>query len=63
MLLLITLKYLISKNENKKVKDNEKIFGVDLYKAGLGELIEIYFEEMVDAKGAVRATLKNIDKK
>lgn len=38
---------------------NENIFGVDLYKAGLGKTIEKYFEEMVDAKGAVRATLKN----
>jgi fructuronate reductase len=35
-----------------------KIFGVDLYKAGLGELVESYFAELVAGKGAVRATLK-----
>jgi fructuronate reductase len=37
---------------------NEKIFGVDLYKAGLGELVESYFAELVAGEGAVRATLK-----
>lgn len=37
---------------------NEKIFGVDLYKAGLGELAEEYFTEMIAGKGAIRATLK-----
>ena len=41
------------------ILSNEKIFGVNLYEVGLGELIEKYFEEMVDAKGAVRATLRN----
>jgi len=41
------------------ILSNENIFGVDLYKAGLGKTIEKYFEEMIDAKGAVRATLKN----
>ncbi|MDP3176458.1 MAG: mannitol dehydrogenase family protein, partial [Spirochaetaceae bacterium] len=35
-----------------------KIFGVDLYAAGLGELVEGYFAELVAGKGAVRATLK-----
>ena len=43
----------------KPILSNEKIFGVDLYEAGLGNLVEKYFEEMLDAKGAVRATLKN----
>ena len=43
----------------KPILSNENIFGVNLYEAGLGELIETYFEEMIDAKGAVRATLKN----
>jgi len=37
---------------------NEKIFGVDLYKAGLGGQVESYFAELVAGKGAVRATLK-----
>lgn len=43
----------------KPILSNEKIFGVDLYEAGLGDKIEKYFEEMIDAKGAVRATLRN----
>lgn len=46
-------------NELYPIISNEAIFGVDLYEVGLGELIEVYFEEMLDAKGAVRATLKN----
>jgi fructuronate reductase len=37
---------------------NAKIFGIDLYKAGLGEQVEAYFAELVAGKGAVRATLK-----
>jgi fructuronate reductase len=37
---------------------NEKIFGVDLYEAGLGELVEARFAELVAGPGAVRATLK-----
>jgi len=36
---------------------DEKIFGVDLYKAGLGERVEGYFSELVQGKGAVRKTL------
>lgn len=44
--------------ELNPILSNEKIFGVNLYEAGLGNLIEKYFEEMLDAKGAVRATLK-----
>ncbi len=34
------------------------IFGVDLYEAGLGELVERYFAELVAGEGAVRATLR-----
>lgn len=34
------------------------IFGVNLYEAGLGELVESYFAELIAGKGAVRATLK-----
>jgi fructuronate reductase len=37
---------------------NEKIFGVDLYEAGLGDRVEAYFAELVAGPGAVRATLK-----
>ena len=37
---------------------NAQIFGVDLYEAGLGELVESYFVEMLAGKGAIEATLK-----
>jgi fructuronate reductase len=42
----------------KGLYSDAKIFGVDLYKAGLGEKVETYFAELVAGKGAVRATLK-----
>lgn len=42
----------------KKALTNEVIFGVDLYKAGLGERIEDYFIEMLKGPGAVRETLE-----
>lgn len=41
----------------KPILSNKDIFGVDLYEAGLGELVENYFAEMVKGKGAVRAAL------
>lgn len=34
------------------------LFGVDLYEAGVGDLAETYFAELVAGKGAVRATLR-----
>ena len=37
---------------------NAKIFGLDLYEAGLGEYAESIFAELIAGKGAVRATLK-----
>lgn len=40
------------------ILSDERIFGLDLYKAGIAELVESYFEELVSRKGAVRATLK-----
>lgn len=40
------------------ILSNEKIFGVNLYGVGLGEVIEGYFSEFVSEKGAVRNTLK-----
>lgn len=40
------------------ILSNEKIFGVNLYEAGLGELVEQYFIEMLAGKGAVLTTLK-----
>ncbi len=37
---------------------NDKIFGVDLYEAGLASLVCQYFREMIAGKGAVRVTLE-----
>ncbi|EOS70922.1 2-dehydro-3-deoxyphosphogluconate aldolase/4-hydroxy-2-oxoglutarate aldolase [Lachnospiraceae bacterium MD308] len=42
----------------KPILSNKEIFGVDLYRAGLGEQVERYFAEMVSEKGAVRKTLE-----
>lgn len=45
----------------KKVKpilENEKIFGVNLYEAGMAEAVCGYLEEMLAGPGAVRATLQ-----
>ena len=39
-------------------KDNFNIFGIDLYKAGIGEKIEGIFKEEIAGPGAVRETLK-----
>ncbi len=43
----------------KDILSNDRIFGIDLYKAGLGEKIESLFKEELLGVGAVRATLKN----
>lgn len=43
--------------ELQPIFSNAAIFGVDLYKAGLGKLAESYFAELVAGTGAVRATL------
>jgi Mannitol-1-phosphate/altronate dehydrogenases len=40
------------------ILSDEKIFAVDLYKAGLGETVENDFAEMMAGPGAVRAALK-----
>ncbi|MDF2612440.1 MAG: uxuB [Clostridia bacterium] len=42
----------------KPILSNDKIFGINLYNAGLGERVENYFAELVRGPGAVRATLK-----
>ena len=42
----------------KPVLENAKIFGVNLYEAGLAELVCEYFTELIAGEGAVRATLK-----
>ena len=40
------------------ILSNPQYFAVNLYDAGIGSLVEMYFEELVAAKGAVAATLK-----
>jgi fructuronate reductase len=42
----------------KPIFSDSRIFGVNLYEAGLGERTEAYFTELAAAKGAVAATLK-----
>ncbi|NLK22272.1 MAG: mannitol dehydrogenase family protein [Epulopiscium sp.] len=39
------------------ILSNEKIFGVNLYKVGLGKRVEDYFTEMIAGTGAVETTL------
>ncbi len=41
-----------------KILSNANIFGIDLYEAGIGELIEEMFAEEISGPGAVRRTLK-----
>jgi fructuronate reductase len=40
------------------ILSNPTIFGVNLYEAGLGEVVEAYVEELFAGSGAVRAVLK-----
>lgn len=40
------------------ILSDKRIFGLDLYEAGVAESVEKYFEELVAGKGAVRATLR-----
>ena len=42
----------------RPVLSNARIFGVNLYEAGLGERTEGYFAELVTGPGAVRRTLQ-----
>jgi fructuronate reductase len=42
----------------KPILSNEKIFGVNLYSAGVGGKVEEYFKEMLAGTGAVRKTLQ-----
>jgi fructuronate reductase len=44
--------------ELEPIVSDSRIFGVNLYEAGLGELVEAYFEELLAGPGAVRETLK-----
>lgn len=44
--------------ELKPLLANESLFGIDLYKAGIGDLIETMFIEEIAGKGAVLQTLE-----
>jgi fructuronate reductase len=46
----------------KPVLENAKIFGVNLYEAGLAELVCKYFTELIAGVGAIRATLQKYTK-
>ena len=46
----------------KPVLENAKIFGVNLYEAGLAGLVCQYFTELIAGKGAIRETLKKYTK-
>jgi len=46
----------------KPVLENAKIFGVNLYEAGLAELVCKYFTELIAGVGAIRETLKKYTK-
>jgi fructuronate reductase len=43
----------------RPILSNENLFGLDLYKVGLGEKIEGYFQELVSGNNAVRTVLQN----
>lgn len=45
-------------NQLQPILSDKRIFGLDLYQAGLGETVEGMFAELVSKKGAVRAALK-----
>ena len=44
----------------KPILSNANIFAVDLYEAGLGEIVEAYFARLVAGKGAIRKTLQEV---
>lgn len=46
------------KGQLKPILSNANIFGIDLYAAGLGEMIEEIFTEEIAGPGAVRSVLK-----
>ena len=46
------------KGQLKAILSNENIFGIDLYKAGIGEKIEEIFVDELKGPGAVRETLQ-----
>ena len=56
----ITLGYTGSLDQLRGILSNQKIFGVDLYEAGLADLVIDYFRSMIAGPGAVRATLRKV---
>ena len=42
------------------ILSNQKIFGVDLFEAGLADMVLGYFRSMIKGPGAVRATLHSV---
>ncbi len=46
------------KDQLKWILSNENVFYINLYEAGIGELIEEIFREEIAGKGAVRATVQ-----
>jgi fructuronate reductase len=46
------------KDSLKPILSNERLFGLNLYTAGLGEKVEDYFKELISGNNAVRATLQ-----
>ena len=54
----IQLGYPESLNDQlRPILSNERIFGVDLYKVGMGRKIEAFFKRFIQGTGSVRATL------
>lgn len=56
----ITLGYTGSLDQLNEILSNQKIFGVNLFDAGLADLVLDYFRSMIAGPGAVRATLKKV---
>lgn len=48
----------VTSEKFEELYKNPKIFGVDLFEAGLSELVTDYFNEMIKGEGAVLDTLK-----
>ncbi len=48
----------VQEDKLKPVLENVKIFGVNLYEAGMAQTVTGYLNEMIAAPGAIRETLK-----
>ena len=56
----IGLGYIGSLDQLREILSNQKIFGVDLYEAGLADKVLGYFASMIKGPGAVRETLHKV---